>query len=77
MRCGWIYKAKKNEHGAVYRLKSRLVAKGRSQNLEIEYDDAFASFGDIVILRFVVSCALHLEYKFSQLDIDTAYLYGT
>ena len=36
MRCGWIYKAKKNEHGDVYRLKSRLVAKGHSQKPGID-----------------------------------------
>ena len=30
-RCGWINKAKKNEHVAVYRLKSRRVAKAHSQ----------------------------------------------
>jgi hypothetical protein len=28
IRCRFIYKAKKNEHGAVYRLKSHLVETG-------------------------------------------------
>ena len=34
--CGWIYKAIKNKHGAVYHLKSRLVAKGHSQKPGID-----------------------------------------
>jgi hypothetical protein len=76
IRCSWIYKAKKNEYGAVYRLKSRLVAKGHSQKPGIDYNDTFASVGDRVILRFVHSFALHLGYELYQLDIDTAYLYG-
>jgi hypothetical protein len=29
-----------------------------------------------VILRFVLSFALHLGYELFQLDFDTAYLYG-
>jgi hypothetical protein len=53
MRCGWIYKAKKNEHRAVYRLKSRLLAKGHSHKPEIDYGDTFVHVGDKVNLRFV------------------------
>jgi hypothetical protein len=77
IRCVWIYKAKKNEHGAVYRLKSRLVAKGHSQKPGIEeYNDTFAPVRDKVILKYVLSFALLLGYELFQLDIDTAYLYG-
>ena len=39
-------------------------------------NDTFAPVGDKVILRFVLSFALHLGYELYQLDIDTAYLYG-
>jgi len=76
IRCGCINKDKKNEHGAVYRLKSRLVAKGHSQKPGIDYNDTVAPVGDKVILRFVLSFALDLGYELYQLDIDTAYLYG-
>ena len=76
IRCDWIYKAKKNEHGAVYRLKSRLLAKRHSQKPGIDYNDSFAPARDKGILRFTLSFALHLGYKLFQLDIDTVYLYG-
>jgi hypothetical protein len=58
-RSGWINKAKKNEHGAVNRLQSRLVEKPG-----IDYNETFAPVGDKVILRFVLSRALHLGYDF-------------
>jgi hypothetical protein len=63
IRCGRIYKAKKNEHGAVYRLKSCLVAKRHSQKPGIDYNDTFAPVGDKVILRFLLSFTLHLGYE--------------
>jgi hypothetical protein len=76
IRCGCIYKAKKNEHGAVYRLRSRLVAKRHSHKPGIDFNDTFAPVGDKMILRFVISFCLHLGYELFQRDIDTAYLYG-
>jgi hypothetical protein len=36
IRCGGIYRAKKNEHGADHHLKSRLGAKGHSERAGID-----------------------------------------
>jgi len=69
-------RVRKNEHGAVYRLKSLLVAKGHSQKPRMDYNDTFMPVGGKVILRFVLSFDLHLWYELYQLDIDTDYLYG-
>jgi hypothetical protein len=52
------------------------VATRHSQKPGIDYNDTFAPVGDKVILRFVLSFALHLGYKLFQLGIETAYLYG-
>jgi hypothetical protein len=64
IHCGWIYKVKKNEHGAFYRLKSHLVAKGHSQKPGIDYNDTFAPVGYKVILRFVLSLPCILDTNF-------------
>ena len=77
MRCGLAYKAKKNENGVVYRLKNRLVAKGHSQKPGIDYCDPFTSIEYKIILKFVLTFALHFWCELFQLDIDTAYLYGS
>jgi hypothetical protein len=53
-----------------------LVAKGHPQKPGIDYNGTFAPVGYKVILRFVLSFALHLGYELFQLDIDIAYLYG-
>ena len=58
IRCGWIYKAKKTEQGAVYRLPY--------QKLEIDYNDTFAPFGHMDTKRFSVS---YLVFPFI-LDIN-------
>jgi hypothetical protein len=50
IRCGWIYKANKNE-------------QGHFQKPEIDYNDTFAPVGDKWILRFVLTFALHLGYE--------------
>jgi hypothetical protein len=61
IRFGWVYKANKKGQEAVYRLKSRLVAKGHSQKPGIDYNDTFSPVGDKFILRFVLTFALRLE----------------
>ena len=42
----------------------------------LEWSDHGRRWDDKVILRFVLSFALHLGYELYQLDIDTAFLYG-
>ena len=46
------------------------------RNQESTIMTLFVPVGDKVILRFVLSFALHLRYELYQLDIDTYYLYG-
>ena len=55
IRCDRIYKARKNKHGAVYLLKSRLVAKGLSQKPGIDSNNTFTPVRDKLILRFVLA----------------------
>jgi hypothetical protein len=76
IRCDWKNKANKNEHGAVYHLKSGLMAKVYFQKPGIDYNDAFMPVGDEVILRFVLTFAMHLGCGLFHLDVDTAFSRG-
>jgi hypothetical protein len=39
----WVFKVKRDEHGAVSKHKARLVVKGYVQQHGIDYDEVFAS----------------------------------
>jgi len=46
------------------------------KNIPGNQNDTLPHIGNKVILRFVLSFALHLGYELFQLDIDTVNLYG-
>jgi len=62
--CSRVYKSKKTKNGAAYRLKSRLVAKGHSQEPGISDNDTFALVRNkkILILRSCF-CPLSLGHR--------------
>jgi hypothetical protein len=76
IKSGWVYKAKRNEAGSVYRLKSRLVAKGYSQVLGIDFNETFAPVGMRSTLRMLIAFSTKSKWTCRQVDVDTAFLYG-
>jgi hypothetical protein len=48
-----------NDNGALYRLETRLAPKSHFQTPGINCNDAFARVTEIVILRLLVTVALH------------------
>jgi hypothetical protein len=55
--CKWVYKVKHKTDGIVDHHKTRLVAKGFKQRLEIDYDDTFSSVVKPATIRLVLSLA--------------------
>jgi hypothetical protein len=54
IKCGWVYKAKKNEFGKIVRFKSRSVANGYNQVPGLDYDETFAPVGLRTTIRLFI-----------------------
>ncbi|GJW03095.1 putative ribonuclease H-like domain-containing protein [Tanacetum coccineum] len=68
---------KKDERGVVVRNKARLVAQGYRQEEGIEYDEVFAHVARIEAIRIFLAFASYMGFKVSQMDVKSAFLYGT
>nr|GFB89844.1 putative ribonuclease H-like domain-containing protein [Tanacetum cinerariifolium] len=73
----WVLKNKKDERGIVVRNKARLVAQGHTQEEGIDYDEVFAPVARIEAIRLFLSYASFMGFTVYQMDVKSAFLYGT
>ncbi|GJR16485.1 putative ribonuclease H-like domain-containing protein [Tanacetum coccineum] len=73
----WVYRNKRDERGVVMRNKSRLVAQGYTQEEGIVYDEVFAPVARIEAIRLFLSFASFMGFIVYQMDVKSAFLYGT
>nr|GEY76501.1 putative ribonuclease H-like domain-containing protein [Tanacetum cinerariifolium] len=73
----WVLKNKKDERGIVIRNKARLVAQGYTQEEGIDYDEVFAPIARIEAIRLFLAYALFMGFTIYQMDVKSAFLYGT
>ncbi|GJR31307.1 putative ribonuclease H-like domain-containing protein [Tanacetum coccineum] len=73
----WVYRNKKDERGIVVRNKARLVVQGYKQEEGIDYDEVFALVARIEAIRLFLACASFMNFLVYQMDIKSAFLYGT
>nr|GEW82789.1 hypothetical protein [Tanacetum cinerariifolium] len=73
----WVLKNKKDEMGIVIRNKARLVAQGHTQKERIDYEEVFASVARIEAIRLFLSYASFIGFTVYQMDVKSAFLYGT
>nr|GEY33978.1 putative ribonuclease H-like domain-containing protein [Tanacetum cinerariifolium] len=72
-----VLKNKKDERGIVIRNKARLVAQGHIQKEEIDYDEVFAPIARIEAIRLFLAYASFMGFIVYQMDVKSAFLYGT
>ncbi|GJZ29597.1 putative ribonuclease H-like domain-containing protein [Tanacetum coccineum] len=70
-------KNKKDERGVVVRNKARLVAQGHRQEEGIDYDEVFAPVARIEAIRLFLAFASFMGFIVYQMDVKSAFLYGT
>ena len=74
--CRWVFKVKYKADGEVDRYKSRLVAKGYSQQAGIDYQETYSPVVSFPSLRAVLSHAVDRDMVVHQMDVVTAFLNG-
>jgi len=72
----WVFKVKRDEHGAVVRHKARLVVKGYAQRHGIDYDEVFAPVARMEAVRLLLALAAHEGWEVHHMDVKTAFLNG-
>nr|GEZ22248.1 copia protein [Tanacetum cinerariifolium] len=73
----WVYRNKKDERGIVVKNKARLVAQGHTQEEGIDYEEVFAPVVRIEAIRLFLAYASFMGFMVYQMDIKSAFLYGT
>ncbi|GJS02635.1 putative reverse transcriptase, RNA-dependent DNA polymerase [Tanacetum coccineum] len=73
----WVFKNKRDERGIVVKNKARLVAQGFRQEVGIDYDEVFAPVSRIEAIRLFLAFASYMGFTVYQMDVKSAFLYGT
>nr|GEY80343.1 hypothetical protein [Tanacetum cinerariifolium] len=73
----WVLKNKKDERGIDVKNKARLVAQGHTQEEGIDYDEVFAPVARIKAIRLFLAYASFMGFTVYQMDVKSAFLYGT
>nr|GEV10030.1 hypothetical protein [Tanacetum cinerariifolium] len=73
----WVYKNKKDKRGTVIKNKARLVAQGHTQEEGIDYEEVFAPVARIEAIRLFLAYASFVGFMVYQMDVKSAFLYGT
>ncbi|GJS60066.1 putative ribonuclease H-like domain-containing protein [Tanacetum coccineum] len=73
----WVFRNKKDERGIVIRNKARLVAQGHRQEEGIDYEEVFAPVARIKAIRLFLAYASFMGFIVYQMDVKSAFLYGT
>nr|GEV29040.1 hypothetical protein [Tanacetum cinerariifolium] len=73
----WVLKNKKDEKEIVIRNKAKLVAQGYTQEKGIDYEEVFTPVARIEAIRLFLAYASFMGFIVYQMDIKSAFLYGT
>jgi hypothetical protein len=72
----WVFKVKRDEHGAVSKHKARHVVKGYAQRHGIDYDEVFAPMIRLDSVRLLIALTAHEGWKVHHMDVKSAFLNG-
>ncbi|GJV98339.1 putative ribonuclease H-like domain-containing protein [Tanacetum coccineum] len=73
----WVFRNKRDERGIVVKSKARLVAQGFRQEEGIDYNEVFTPIARIQAIRLFLAFASFIGFPIYQMDVKSAFLYGT
>eukprot|EP00253_Pinus_taeda_P005106 PITA_05106 len=71
----WVYKKKTNAEGKVEKYKSRLVEKGYSKVLGIDFGDIFSLVAKVTCIILLLSVATAFDFEVEQMDVKKTFLH--
>eukprot|EP00253_Pinus_taeda_P015010 PITA_15010 len=71
-----VFKKKTNAEGKVEKCKARLVKKGYSQGLRIDFGDTFSLVAKVSSIRLLLFVAADFDFEVEQMDVKTKFLHG-
>ncbi|MCO5579081.1 hypothetical protein L7F22_032933 [Adiantum nelumboides] len=74
--CHWLLRKKYNADGSVQRHKSRLVARGFSQEPGIDFHETFSPTLGLSTFRILMALAAQYDMELHQMDVETTFLNG-
>nr|GEW40317.1 hypothetical protein [Tanacetum cinerariifolium] len=72
-----LFKNKHDEEKTVIRNKSRLVVRGYRQEEGIDFKESFAPVARMEAIRIFLAYVANISFTVFQMDVKTAFLYGT
>jgi hypothetical protein len=74
--CKWVYQIKYNPKGKIDKYKERLVVKGFTQQVIIDYDESLAPTCKWNTIRTIINLGAQHGWKLHQMDVKSALLNG-
>lgn len=77
LRGKWVYKLKRGPDNQIVRYKARWVVRGFEQIPGVDYFETFASVVKPMTYKILFAIAAALDLEIEQMDVKTAFLYGS